>query len=269
MFQNNSIFHFESFDTVHDKLESNFPWYPEEEKVINTVIGKEGKPLFFGKLFIEGKEIKGFPPSPKSLKEIFNEHGLTWNPKLYPFKYNSVKRGRWNCKEGDFSFQTYTENLSLDICRICTKHHPYLDEELYCQKEWIEYEKQKYLFLHEKLKENKLFGIVAYYQQNPIGFIESFPLDVSIKLGFPVSELNDSGLMITCLSVRTETSGYGVGSELIRKLEKEAEKNTYKTLEVISFPDNHNWQPVSLYKKQGFKEIKKIGELTLLKKFLL
>ncbi|AZR74211.1 hypothetical protein BBF96_12865 [Anoxybacter fermentans] len=120
--------------------------------------------------------------------------------------------------------------------------------------------------MHDKLKEGKLTGIVAYYQKEPVGFIEAFSLDIASKLGFIVSGINTGGLMITCLSVRTEVSGYGVGSELIRKLEKEAQKKNFKTLEILSFPDSHNWQPLSLYKKQGFKEVKNIGELTLLKK---
>lgn len=75
--------------------------------------------------------------------------------------------------------------------------------------------------------------------------------------------------MITCLSVREEVSGCKVGSTLIRKLVETAKKRGYKSLEVIPFPDEHNWHPVSFYKELGFKEVKKIGDLILLQYNLL
>ena len=268
LFQNYDDIVFEYFNTTENSLESNFSWFPEEMKVINTLEGKEGKSFFFGKLFIQGNEIKGFPPSPKSFREIFNKHDIDWNPDLYSFYYKSVERTKWDCDQEDFIFQKYNENLSLDICRICTKYHPYLDENEYKKKIWEKHEKKKLSFLHKKLKDDKLVGISVYYKQEPAGFIESFPLDLATKLGYPVSELVDNRLMITCLSIRTEVSGYGIGSKLIKKLGKEAKKKGYKSLEVISFPDEHNWHPVSLYKKLGFKEVKKINKLSIMKKSL-
>ncbi|AZR74212.1 hypothetical protein BBF96_12870 [Anoxybacter fermentans] len=123
LFKNHDVFYFESFNTVQDKFETNFPWFPEEKKVIDTVEGNGEKPLLYGKLFIEGKEIKGFPPSPKSLENFFKEYGLKWDSKLYPFEYNLVKKRRWKCNREDFFFQSYSDNLSLDVCYICTKYH--------------------------------------------------------------------------------------------------------------------------------------------------
>ena len=117
-----------------------------------------------------------------------------------------------------------------------------------------------------QLKDDRLIGVISYYKREPAGFVESFPLDIATKLGYPVSEVTGNKLLITCLSVRTEVWGNGIGSKLIKKLEKEAEKNNYKALEVISFPNERNWRPKSLYKKLGFKEIKKIGELSILQK---
>lgn len=119
------------------------------------------------------------------------------------------------------------------------------------------------------MKDGKLVGVIAYHKMEPVGFVESFPLDLAIKLGYPVSRVDANRLMITCLSVRDEVSGYGVGSNLIRRLAEEVKKKYYKSLEVISFPDEHNFNPVSFYKKLGFKEVKKIGDLSLLQYNLL
>ncbi len=268
LFQDDNKYVFESFNTIEDNLVSDLPWFPEEKKIIDTLRGKDGKPIFFGKLFIGGEEIKGFPPSPKSFKEVFSKHGLDWDPDLYKLHYGSIERKRWKCKQEDFIFKMYNENILLDVSCICTKYHPYLDEKNYKKKEWIKHEKQKVSFLLNKLKDDKLVGIVAYYKQEPAGFVESFSLDVATKLGYPVSELSDNMLMITCLSVRTEVSGYGIASKLIKKLEKEAKRDKYKSIEVISFPDKHNWHPISLYKKLGYKEIKTINDLLVLQKSL-
>ena len=92
LFQNYDEIIFEYFNTAEDSLESNYSWFPGERKVINTLEGKDGKYFFFGKLFVQGEKIKGFPPSPKSFREIFNKHNIDWNPDLYSFKYKSVER---------------------------------------------------------------------------------------------------------------------------------------------------------------------------------
>ncbi len=268
LFRNYDEFIFEYFNTAEDSLESKYPWFPEEIKVINTLEGKEGKPFFFGKLFIQGEKIKGFPPSSESLKEIFDRNHINWKPDLYSFYYKSVKREKWECNQEDFFLKKYDKNIPLDICRICTKYHPNLNENEYKKEIWEKHENNKLSFLNKKLKADKLVGISAYYKQKPVGFIESFPLDLATKLGYPVSELVDDRLMITCLSIRTEVSGYGIGSSLIKRLVEEAKKKGYKSLEVIAFPDEHNWHPVSLYKKLGFKEINKINELSIMKRSL-
>ena len=268
LFQNYDDIVFEDFNTAEDSLESEHPWFPEEMKVINTLEGKEGRPFFFGRLFIQGNEIKGFPPSPKSFREIFNKYDLDWNPDLYSFSYQSPARPRWDCNQDDFIFQEYNEQLSLDNCLICTRYHPYLAEDQYKKSVWENHEQKKLSFLNEKLKDDKLVGITAYYQAEPAGFIEAFPLDVAAQLGYQVSELVANRLMITCLSIRTEVSGYGLGPALIRRLIKAANKEGYKSLEVIAFPDENNWHPVSLYQSHGFKEVKKIGKLSLMRKSL-
>lgn len=95
LFQNYNEIVFEYFNIEQDSFKSNYPWYPEEMKIINTLKGKEYKPLFFGELFIQGEEIKGFPPSPASLNEAFNKHGVIWNPDLYPFIYKLVRKKKW------------------------------------------------------------------------------------------------------------------------------------------------------------------------------
>lgn len=266
LFQDDDIFIFESYNTSTGNIVSKYPWFLKEEKIINTLEGKDDNPLFFGKLFIEGEEIKGFPPSPESLKETFKKVGLDWNPDLYKFNYESADRKRWKCEQEDFIFKRYNDNLLSDISCLCTMYHPYLNEKKYNKQEWIEHENQKEDFLSNKLKENKVIGAIAYYKKEPAGFAEAFPLDLAIKLGYPVSELCDNRLMITCLSVRTEVTGYGIGNKLLNMLEKEAIRGKFKSIEVISFPDRHNWHPGPMYKKLGYKEIKRLNDLSVLQK---
>lgn len=93
---------------------------------------------------------------------------------LYPFYYKSVERIKWDCDQKDFIFQIYNENLSLDICRICTKYHPYLDENEYKKKVWEKHEKKKLSFLHKKLKDDKIVGISAYYKQEISEYLCNF-----------------------------------------------------------------------------------------------
>ncbi len=58
--------------------------------------------------------------------------------------------------------------------------------------------------------------------------------------------------MITCLSVCSEFSGYGLAKRLIFELEAEAKAAGYKSIEVLAFPDEDSWQPFSLYAKLDF-----------------
>lgn len=256
-------------------MKSGKQWFPEELNIINPSEKKKSKPFFFGKLFIQGEAVKGFPPSPKSLKEIFNKHNLKWDSDLYPFSYESIENNinptakkKPGGTQEDLILKEYKEGLLLDICQLCTKYHPQQDESQYNKEIWGKHEKQKISFLNDKLQADQLVGIVAYSKKEPAGLIESFPLNLASKLGYPVSEVTDNGLMITCLSVRPELSGQGLASRSIERLCEVAKKKGYKSLEVISFPDEHNWHPVSLYKKYGFTKIKEINKLSMMKRSL-
>lgn len=85
-------------------------------------------------------------------------------------------------------------------------------------------------------------------------------------MGFPISEFNKDGLMITCLSICTEFSQYGLAKKLVQTLEAEAKSKKFTSVEVLTFPDDHNWQPYTLYEKIGYQEIIRYKELAILKK---
>ncbi|MCK4258713.1 MAG: GNAT family N-acetyltransferase [Halanaerobiales bacterium] len=260
LFSDDERFHFESFNLIEDNIQSNYPWFLEEEEVLKTCAGLGDKPLLFVKLFINGEEIKGFPPSPKWLKEVFEKHDLNWIPERYPFSYSgSVERIRWDCEEEKFSVNSYTEGKLLDVSCLCTVHNPFLEQKSYCQCDWEDFEGLKKEFIVSAINREEVVGLIGYYNDEPAGFIEAFSLPLAAKMGFPVSSLNSKGLMITCLSIRTEVKGYGLASRLVRALEDEAREKGYESVEVLAFPDHHNWQPRSFYEKLGFVEVREVG----------
>lgn len=261
LFLHYPAFHFEYFDIFRDEMVSDYHWSHGENEIRYKTFRK---PMLFAELFVEGKPAKGFPPSPGILKELFAKYNQKWNPALYPFSYSEAQHDKWYFNPHNLNFVIYDHDLSPDICRLCTKYHPYLCEEDYREEEWIEYEKAKLNFLQKMHNEKNLIGIIAYYKGEPAGFIESFSLSTGLNLGFPFSG-KDTGLMITCLSIRKELWGNQIASGLIKKLEEEARKRKFASLQVIPFPDEHNWHPPSLYKKLGFTEA---GDIFLLKSLL-
>ncbi|MEC9489250.1 MAG: GNAT family N-acetyltransferase [Halanaerobium sp.] len=269
LFQNYREVYFEYFNFAAEKPSSKISWFPAEEAVLATCKGKGRQPLFFGKLFIEGTVIQGFPPSPLSLQKVFAKNNLKWVPELYPFEYSSPPQIDQDIIFTDFQLFSYGESLTRDSCQLCTRYHPYLSETSYDPGTWQRHEEKKLQFLQKAHAENRLLGEIAYNQRQPVGFIEAFNLNLARELGFPVSAAAKSGLMITCLSIRPEFSGQGLARKLLGKLEEDAHNRGYHSLEVISFPDSHNWQPSSLYQKMGYTTYECIEELKIMKKCLI
>lgn len=259
---------FEAFNVFDCKFESPHSWFQSEEEIIRSINESGTYPLLYGALFIQGNKIKGFPPSKKSISETLEQYGILFEEGDYKFDYGMKNKEGFKCDVNKIQIKRYEKRILRDTCIICTKYHPYLDEKTYLPENWSKYEQFKSNFMKENLDKGSLIGYIEYYDEVPVGFIEAFPLDISRMLGFPISSKDTNGVMITCLSVRSEMSGQGVASRLIDYLEKEAKQKKYKSIEVLSFPDEHNWQPKSLYEKKGYKKIKEIGELFIMKKEL-
>lgn len=66
-----------------------------------------------------------------------------------------------------------------------------------------------------------------------------------------------------------EFNGYGVASRLIKAVEEEAKNRSYETIEVLAFPDEHNWHPKAMYAKRGYQEVRRIREMSIMGKVLL
>lgn len=259
---------FESFNVFDCKFESPHSWFPSEEEIIESINENGTYPLLFGKLFIQGNQIKGFPPSKRSISNALQEYDVFFEDEEYKFDYGTTSKEQIRCDINKIQIKRYEEKLLRDPCIVCTKYNPYLDEKTYLPENWVKYEKLKSNFLKDNLEQGSLIGYIGYYEEMPVGFIEAFPLDISKRLGFPISSKGTDGVMITCLSVRKEASGQGVASSLINYLEKEAKEKKYKSIEVLSFSDGQDWQPKSLYEKKGYKKVKDIGELFIMRKEL-
>lgn len=259
---------FKSFNVFDCNFQSVDSWFHEEKELVDSLGENSGYPLLYGKLFIEGNEIKGFPPSKRMISDILKSNGVPFQEDDYRFDYGAANRGKFDCDIDGFHLKKYDEKNLKDSCIICTKHNPFLKEGTYIPENWAKYENEKVDFLKENLDREDLIGCIEYYGDEPVGFIEGFPLEISRRLGFPISDNNSTGIMITCLSVRKEVSGYGVASRLIEMIEGEARQRKYEVIEVLSFPDKHNWQPESLYRKNGYKKVREINGLSIMKKEL-
>lgn len=260
--------HFEAFNVFDCAFKLRQDWFSREIELIKSIEEGGTYPLLFGLLFIQGKEIKGFPPSKQFMINTLKEYGVLLKEEDYQLNYVQINKTRLQCDMNKFEIKRYEKRTFMDTCIICTKHNPYLDEKTYAPKNWVKYEQSKAIFLEKCLDNDRLIGFIEYYNEEPIGFIEAFPLDMAQRLGFPVSTNDKNGAMITCLSVRSEMSGYGVASRLIGSLEREAREKKYRSIEVLSFPDERNWQPESLYAKIGYEKAKEINNLCIMKKNL-
>lgn len=258
---------FQAFNVSDCNFQEVLSWFPREKELIDSISESGGYPLLFGKLFIQGNEIKGFPPSKTMISDMLKDHGVSFQEEDYQFDYGVTNRERHQCDSNKFRVKSYDEKNLKDCCIICTKHNPFLDEKTYIPENWAKYENLKVDFLRDNLDKDTLIGCIEYYEDEPVGFIEAFPLEISRRLGFPISN-SANGIMITCLSVRKEVSGYGVASRLIESIECEAKNRQYESIEVLSFPDKHNWQPESLYAEKGYKKVKEVSHLSIMKKEL-
>lgn len=249
--------HFSTYNTVTDDLSSSAEWFPPEKDLLATLQGSGRAQLLYGKLFINGKQVQGFPPAPGSIQEILRENDIAWSSENYDFNYQQPDRSRWECSREDFVFKPYQERLTVDLVKVCTLHHPYTNADSYDQNVWEEPEEAKLKFLKDKLESRQLVGVGGYYQDKAVAFIEAFNLELAARLGFPLYS-TEAGLLITCLTVQTEAAGYGLGSNLLDNLKEEAARQGYDSLQVVAFPDKENWQPYSFYKQHKFKVIKEI-----------
>lgn len=197
---------FESFNVFDCKFESPHSWFPSEEEIIESINENGTYPLLFGKLFIQGNQIKGFPPSKRSISNALQEYDVFFEDEEYKFDYGTTSKEQIRCDINKIQIKRYEEKLLRDPCIVCTKYNPYLDEKTYLPENWVKYEKLKSNFLKDNLEQGSLIGYIGYYEEMPVGFIEAFPLDISKRLGFPISSKGTDGVMITCLSVRKEAS---------------------------------------------------------------
>ena len=260
--------YFEAIDTTKRDIKSDFPWFLHEKDFISTFMGQGNKALIYNKLFIEGKEIKGFPPSKIMIEDTLKELNINLPNEAYQIYYKAKQSDIWKVSLEKLKIKKYNKDLIKDSCLICTKHNPFLNENDYLKENWSKYEMQKVNYILKEINQNNVMGFIAYYEEDPVGFIEAFPLKTAAKLGFPVSNFDLNGVMITCLNIRKEVTGNGIASMLIKEIHEEARINNYQTIEVLAFPDDYHWQPVSIYQKQGYNLIKKLDDLSLMQKNL-
>jgi ribosomal protein S18 acetylase RimI-like enzyme len=271
VFGNNENIFFESFNVVEEDIKSKKTWFEVERKLINTFIGSGEIPLSYAKLFIDGEEIDGFPPSKNKIKEILIDKEVLIDTEKYTYDYGTCPpRERQDCDSSKFTIVSYKQNYQIDNCKICIKHHPYLTENIYDISKWEKHEIQKHDYIKKKLSNGEMIGLTAYYEDRPAGFIEAFIKCESIRLGYPTKSKDNDTFVITCLSICPEFSQYRLANKLIKELEVSVKSSDFKYIEALCFPDEHNWQPYTLYSKLNYiQEVEYESGLILVKKSLI
>ncbi len=252
---------FERYNVLEDELTSANPFSADEKKLLAVLERGEGTPLLYGKLYLNGDEVAGFPPAPELLKRRLADPGLPYDASSYPFSYGA-QPARISNTGGELRLELYrTDNLDY-LVKLCTKHHPYLAAENYREEEWRPYEERRKSFVQRLLNSGDIIGVIAFAGAEEAGFIEGIPLPLSQKFGYPVCGVD--GIMITCLSVRSEFKGQRVAGQLLDALEAGVLRRGRGVVQVLAFPDRQCWQPVSLYRKRDYQTIKDVEGLSLM-----
>ena len=164
------------------------------------------------------------------------------------------------------------ENL-MDELRLSLGKPPegVLEEEYYSEKRKL---------FNEVLEKNKPCAMILYSEEtektenNPIGYIEFFPKSLAHRLGIVCNNSKDTSkcLVISGLKVISKYIDLDLENNLLIHLLEYAKDEGYTKIELGAYPDEMQWQPISFYKKYGFKVVKtrKRGErkVYILEKYL-
>ena len=266
---------FESFNFLAGEIRSEHPFFEGEKSLLATRESGEGAALLLGKLYLNGQEVAGFPPSPKDLMEKMLALGLSFDPNKYRIIYQArpdIKGPQKTNRKIRMEF--YRKDNLENLARLCTRHHPYIMPGDYREEEWRPHEEKRRDFVRGLLQCGDIIGVIAFDGPEEAGFIEGFPLLLARKMGYPVSTgsfpENSKAVMVTCLSIRTEYKGRGVAVSLLEAFEAEASRQGKVCVEVLAFPDKlgRGWQPASFYRKRGYESIRKVQGLDLMQKQL-
>jgi GNAT superfamily N-acetyltransferase len=126
--------------------------------------------------------------------------------------------------------------------------------------------KAKWIMEHEG---SKFGGFIALRDDVPIGFCQFagapfFPNVITYSCGFPSYD----SLFVACLYVLPGERGHGVGSEFIRKVEREAVSRGYRAVETFArrgSEDNPSG-PVDFWLKAGYHVLPEGGGFMLMRK---
>lgn len=216
----------------------------------------------FGLVFVNKKEVSGVPLNELKLKNAILQE-LDQEPIDVPLLDLDLSELGWFAKpRKDFDIRRVkTELVNEDNIRylvdLCMKYNPLRGEAPErSDRAYFTSIKAKMKWF---LEINNLFGpnaILAFYQDQVLGFIEFLPREFARKAGVICgSDSKKKVITITCLSVRKNFQRLGIGKKLVHRLEKYAKKRGYKYLEVGAFRGNTNWQPIAFYKKLGFYKV--------------
>lgn len=252
---------FEIINISLDKLEID-ETYKEKESAFVRDLKSNDVLLTYGKLFINDIEIPGFPPSKKRIEEIFKSLDIKANYSDLVAYYNAPEGHELNLDDLDFKTSHLSRSNCYDACLICTKYSRYISDENYHKTNWPKYEQEKSNHLEQSLINNQLIGYIEYHNNKPIGFIEGYSATIARQYGFVTC--SEDACMITCLHIREEATGYGIANKLVYAFIEEAKKRGFKSVEVIAYQDDMNWQPIGFYRKMKFIEKRTIQNKVLM-----
>jgi hypothetical protein len=171
---------FESYNVLQDSLASANPFSAAEKKLLAVLEGGEGTPLMYGKLFLDGEEVSGFPPAPEPLRRRLTALGLPFEASRYPFSYGASP-ARTPGPGGALRLEPYRAANLDALARLCTAHHPYLAPEDYREAEWRPYEERRKSYVRGLLDSGEIIGVIAFAGPDEAGFVEGPSLYRSLK----------------------------------------------------------------------------------------
>ena len=130
-----------------------------------------------------------------------------------------------------------------------------------------------------QLAENKIFGYLAFYGDNPVGWcnagdMRKYPLSKHQAVpDFARENALENTISIICFAVAPQFRGKGVATKLLEYIIADAAARGFAAAEgyVNLKYAGHDWDytgPTGLYCKFGFSEVARMGEQVIMRKLL-
>lgn len=115
----------------------------------------------------------------------------------------------------------------------------------------------------ERIERRIPVGLLAYDQGEPIAWVSIAPRETFPRLQGPAAEAGETVWSLSCMYVKRQRRGEGIGHQLIDAAVKYARKRRADTVEAYAVhpdsPSYRNMGFISAYQKAGFEPVDTLG----------